>query len=356
MRSRTHLLAALLILVLGALVFARLTEPDAIVAGAAETTPAAYLDAALDIMQRNSIHRKTIDWPAFRKKAHERIAGAKTIQDVHAPLRAVLKDLGDGHSVLRAPPRPPTPTPSATTASHASAPVAPPKPREPWGEMKGDIAYIFMPTFSGGFSARDTAFADALQRIIAKLDDQGPRGWILDLRENGGGDMWPMMAGIGSLLGEGENGRFLTHGQTSTWWYRDGTAGYDTWSRAAITGKPHTLRVPAPAVAVLTSGKTASSGEAIVVAFKGRPSTRFFGQPTYGQSTANQGYPLSDRATIYLTTGTYVDRTGRVYGKSIAPDEVIAPAPNDSPGDPVLRAAIAWLETRTNASSGLRTD
>ena len=53
-------------------------------------------------------------------KAHERIAGAKTIQDVHAPLRAVLKDLGDGHSVLRAPPRPPTPTRGLRTVSAGS--------------------------------------------------------------------------------------------------------------------------------------------------------------------------------------------------------------------------------------------
>jgi carboxyl-terminal processing protease len=300
---------------------------------AAETTPAAYLDAALDIMELNSINREKINWQVFRQQAHERITGAKTIQDVHTQLRVTIKELGDGHSFMRPPPTAPT----GTSVDRAQW-----KPRAARGEMMGDIAYVFMPTVPGGTPQANTAFADGLQKILADLDVHNPIGWVLDLRENAGGSMWPMMAGIGPLLGEGENGRFLTHGQTNTWWYRAGVSGLDRKSNTKISTAPYQLKRPLPPVAVLTGPKTASSGEAIVVAFRGRPSTRFFGAATYGQSTSNQGYRLSDGTMIFLTIGIYVDRTGKAYGMPIEPDVTIL-TPADANGDPVLNAAIDWL-------------
>jgi hypothetical protein len=51
----------------------------------------------------------------------------------------------------------------------------------------------------------------------------------------------------------------------------------------------------------LTGPVTASSGEAIVVAFRGRPQTRSFGEPTDGVPTANDTFPLSDGALLVLT-------------------------------------------------------
>ena len=47
------------------------------------------------------------------------------------------------------------------------------------------------------------AYAEALQRAIRMADRPGLIGWIVDLRTDGGGNMWPMMAGLGPILGEG---------------------------------------------------------------------------------------------------------------------------------------------------------
>jgi serine/threonine protein phosphatase PrpC len=44
----------------------------------------------------------------------------------------------------------------------------------------------------------------------------------------------------------------------------------------------------------------ASSGEAVVISFRGRPNARSFGTPTYGASTAHQGFTLSDGGTLVL--------------------------------------------------------
>jgi hypothetical protein len=75
---------------------------------------------------------------------------------------------------------------------------------------------------------------------------------------------------------------------------------------------------------VLTSRLTGSSGEGVVMAFRGRPDSRSFGEPTAGVPTGNAGYPLSDRAELYLTEGIGVDRTGATYQARIQPDPPVA--------------------------------
>lgn len=62
---------------------------------------------------------------------------------------------------------------------------------------------------------------------------------------------------------------------------------------------PYRLRHDAPKVAVLIDNGTASSGEAVLIAFQRRPDTRTFGNATCGLSTANQEYMLSDGASLF---------------------------------------------------------
>ncbi len=100
-----------------------------------------------------------------------------------------------------------------------------------------------------------------------------------------------------------------------------------------------------PNVAVLIDGGTGSSGEAIAIAFRGRPHTRFFGEHTEGVSTVNETFALSDGASMWLTIGVGADRSGKQYLDGFAPDEVIhygdKIVPDDK--DPVLQAALKWL-------------
>ena len=105
---------------------------------------------------------------------------------------------------------------------------------------------------------------------------------------------------------------------------------------------PYTLKRPAPRVAVLSDNRIASSGEATLIAFLRRPNTRSFGQPTCGLSTANATYPLSDSATLTLTTSVMADRAKTPFGDSIPPDEVIRrsqPRPSSAPSTGCRRAA-----------------
>ena len=90
--------------------------------------------------------------------------------------------------------------------------------------------------------------------------------------------MWPMLAGVGPLLGNGLVGEFIDKaGQVSgRWFYEDGKALLDSKVAAQVEGSP-VVSTPTRPVAVLIDGATGSSGEAIAIAFQGRRETRFFG-------------------------------------------------------------------------------
>jgi C-terminal processing protease CtpA/Prc len=157
--------------------------------------------------------------------------------------------------------------------------------------------------------------------------------------------MYPMLAGLGPVLGEGIAGQFIDpDGHAVTWSYSAGQAFIDTEAVVGVHGSAYTLQAESPPVAVLMGSTTSSSGEAIAISFIGRPNTRSFGRPSAGFTTANAPFELSDGAVINLTTSLMADRTGRTYGARLRPDEVVAVGPSSVTTDEAVPlAAIDWL-------------
>jgi hypothetical protein len=286
----------------------------------------AYVDELIGVMQANSINRLAIDWTMFRRDVTAQAAGAQSIPDTYNAIRTALGLLGDGHSSYRTPAGMVIFVPNRScTPSAAGNPTVP-----------ATIGYVRVSSFSGS-GAEATAFASRVQGMIQTSDRDDLVGWIVDLRGNGGGNMWPMIAGVGPVLGEGLAGYFIDPlGVESLWEYRDGAAllGGVVQQRIDPT---YRLRREQPRVAVLTDNGIASSGEAVVIAFKRRAGTRSFGTPTCGLSTVNRGFPMSDGATLILTVSVMADRMRTRYGDSVQPDEIVT--------DPAQAAqrAIAWL-------------
>jgi carboxyl-terminal processing protease len=216
--------------------------------------------------------------------------------------------------------------------------------------LPGAIAYISVPSLPGNAVA--AYYNGIMEQIIADIDQTPPCGWVVDLQGNPGGYFWPMLAGIGPVLGEGQAGSFTPPGDSLMWsfWYGQALLGDQVMAEART---PYHLRGPDPPVAVLTDGRTGSAGEAIAVAFRGRPQTRSFGAATAGVPTRNVGVPLSDGAQLILTEGMDTDRTGRAYDGPIPPD-VAAPVSRILQGtdeDPVLQAGVAWLQQQPACAS-----
>jgi carboxyl-terminal processing protease len=288
----------------------------------------AYLEQLIGFMQARSINRLTIDWTVFRTRVFGQAAGAQTVADTYPAIRVALGLLGDGHSQFR------SSTGAVIVVSNRSCSAS--GTRTP--TLPGTVGYVKVGAF-GGSSAEAAAFASSVQRDIMSADRDDLIGWVVDVRGNIGGNMWPMVAGVGPVLGEGLIGYFVDPtGVEISWEYRDGASWQGTLLQQRVDN-PYRLRRDRPRVAVLSDNGIASSGEATVIAFRGRPDTRSFGTPTCGLSTANEIVTMSDGALLILTVSVMADRTRRTYGDSITPDEIVTDP------DQAVQRALAWLQT-----------
>ena len=289
----------------------------------------AYLDSIINIAQQSSINRLTIDWTAYRAEVFANAGNAQTISDLLPAIRTAITLLRDGHSSYASANGGPT---IFVSLRSCSAPAALAVATPP------DIGYVRVGAFSGT-TEQANAYARQIQDAIAAADRSDLIGWIVDLRSNGGGNMWPMVAGLGPILGDGPLGYFIgPTGVETLWEYRDGSSRAGG-SAITTVSPPYLLRRPQPRVAVLSDNRIASSGEATLIAFRQRPNTRSFGQPTCGLSTANATNPLSDGATLTITTAVMADRLKNRFGDSIPPDEVISDSAQ------TIQRAVEWLQT-----------
>ncbi len=290
--------------------------------------PSDYTKEILDIMQGNSINRSRINWTDVRAQVNQAAQGATTIPDLYPAIALALRLLDDHHSFYL--------SASGTFVNNPTLPQCSAAP-VPNAATPSDIGYVRVAGFSNSALGADVAFADEIQQQIRSRDRPGLAGWIVDVRGNTGGNMWPMIAGVGPVLGEGVAGYFVpVSGPSTPWGYRNGES-FSGPSQVVRASQPYTLIGGTAKVAVLTDIAVASSGEAVVVAFRARPNTRSFGTATCGLSTANQSFGLSDGATLYLTVSVMADRSLAPYGVPLVPDESVA-------GDAqVVSRAIAWL-------------
>jgi C-terminal processing protease CtpA/Prc len=188
--------------------------------------------------------------------------------------------------------------------------------------------------------------ADSLQALIAKLDTKGVSRWIIDLRKNSGGNCWPMLAGIGPLLGDGVCGYFVNGEERIPITYRNGAACQGKHVFCRVSKEAYRTQHEIKSIVVLTGRRTVSAGEIIALAFSGREQTYLLGEPTAGLTTANATYSLSDHSMLVLTVCKEADHTGKICEGSIFPDKIIRPAAVGPEEDPVKSAAIDWLQAR----------
>lgn len=311
-----------------------------------------YLLTALCYMERGYLHRDRVSWRTVRAAALQRIANAKSPHDTYPAIRQALSDIADGHSGLLEPHWRDHFT-QTTRASGSAAPHS----ISPSGRLTADnLAYVVVPWQVGrGWGSlyflndpNARAYARCLRTLLRDLDAQRPLGWVVDLRANAGGNIWPMLDGLGPLLGEGRISAIVMPQfgrRIDTWLVAGRASSGPPWlaGLGVIGPQGLLLRTASPPVAVLVGPRTASAGEAVAVAFRGRLNTYFVGLPTAGLATSTQSFSLPDGAELLLTIGTLADRIGRQYEGPIPPD---AHVPATEGQDEALIVASRWIRNR----------
>jgi carboxyl-terminal processing protease len=310
-----------------------------------------YIAHALDLVAEHGLYRDRVNWNEVRDLARRTAGTATRYADTHRLLYRVLKEAGGPHSYLKLPYQYPRPAASAADAADAAeasasvpaqaslAPRAKPEPALPDGELLDRVAVIRVPALSRdkGFARRYATEGNAAVRRLAAA---APRGWVVDLRDNTGGDMWPMLAAIGALLVPGVLGYFVEpDGRRQEWRYRR-RFSVRHQRHVELDGRPM-IRMPGPRrgrrqpLAVLTSDRTASAGEAVLVAVRSQRAVRSFGAPTAGLTSANKVFTLSDGTRLVITHAFYGDAAGQLVDGPVIPDQA---------ADDAMAAARAWIE------------
>jgi carboxyl-terminal processing protease len=287
------------------------------------------LNEIVTTMEKNWVDRHGFDWATLRKEVLAEGEHARSTDEAEPAIRLALSKLGDGTSnyvrfgrFIRVPLRECV-SPDVQSVSRSD-----------------DIGYVKIGSFNFAVGAQSREFAQAIQDSIRVQDNDHIKGWIVDLRHNSGGNMWPMIAGAGPLIGEGTSGYFVYPDfDPRSWEYRNGTA-YIGSSALQTVDAPYRMRQARPRVAVLIDDNTSNSAEAVVIAFKGRSDTRFFGTQTCGMTTSNATFNVFQGGQLNLAVARFADRDSQPYRGPIQPDEVIT-----DPGA-VAPRAMEWIRSQ----------
>ena len=208
-----------------------------------------YIASVVDLMAAHSVYRRTTDWNAFRQSVLNKAGAAQTIPDTYPAIEFALELLGDPKAWLLKPDGTYLPgLPRPVCSSDASA--------VPDLTVYTNVRRIPLAACNG---CDATQYADGVRDLIARSDSSGVSGWIVDLRGNNGGNIWPMIAGIGPILGNGTAGAFVDpYDQKAIIAYQDGVAlaaGVAQWTLtnpyqvSTIRRRSLSLPTPRPQVA-----------------------------------------------------------------------------------------------------------
>jgi carboxyl-terminal processing protease len=172
---------------------------------------------------------------------------------------------------------------------------------------EGDIGYIKIPAFNEHTdSGLRTAVAALKKEIGPKL-----KGYIVDLRDDGGGLLDQAVAVCDDFLDGGEI--VSIRGRT-----KDETQRFDAQPGDIADGKP---------VILLVNGGSASASEIVAGALQDHRRARVEGTLTFGKGSVQTVIPLDEgrAGALHLTTARYYTPSGRsIQTTGIVPDVLVA--------------------------------
>lgn len=318
-----------------------------------QTTINSLLDSVINRARETSMYTQTINWDSLQKQIYRKAESAQTIKDLAPAFEVLLNGLRDHHGRILDASNYST-IAYFTDYKNQRYKDTRPKDMETWKVVNdtslkfehtvihGNIGYLKIVGIGPTVDIQKES--EKIRNTVITLSQQKIDKWIIDLRYNGGGNMYPMVSGIAPLIGDGIVGKLVSaNNQTLfSWTIKNGNFMYDVPDVISLPNKP-TFKTPQK-IAVLTSRWTASSGEIVATTLKGRPNTKFFGEATAGYAT-NVGWEIiDDKIIVAISTGIFADRKGVVYNKNIPVDvEIPFEVVNEIDKDNCVTESVKWL-------------
>ena len=307
-----------------------------------------FVDEALSLIESRGLHAEAIDWGERKAAFGAAARGGKSMEELLAMFQALFDEMKDNHSFFY--------YDDQKFASNVGQldPESVPKPLIDAldagegvvrGELVDGVGYLRIPQDN---SPDDAAImqrsAEMIQAAIAEVAREQPVGWIIDLRLNTGGTMYPMILGLEPFLADGV---FASNqkrsGEVVAWSLRE-HAIFEGERSLARLSKPFSEDLSQARVVVLTSGITGSSGEITALAFLNRANTHFVGETSAGFMTVNEMYELPKDVILLLAEGREMDSEGKLVER-IEPETVLVEGDNFASlsEDTKVARAIEWI-------------
>ena len=208
------------------------------------------------------------------------------------------------------------------------------------GHLEGSTGVLTLLRFAPGV-------ADELAAALSDLLESGATSFVLDLRDNPGGELFEA-ARVASLFMEG--------GTVAVATTREGEERLEVTPGLFVTDAPLT---------VLVSENTASAAEILAGGLQDHQRALVVGELTHGKGSSQTIRTLSFGGAISYTTAAYATPDGHeIQGQGIAPDLLVAPfgsvegrlaagIEGDAQLVTAVEAARAWEQGGTIAIEGL---
>lgn len=270
-----------------------------------------YVRDAIQHMDRKGIYAEGEEWEAARKEALSQ--DPETLEEAQEIINKAAKIAGGKHSYLM-------PADKAQAREKRSNEEVSPNVT-----MREDgICMIQLPAFAGDDE-------NCLRYALTVLDSipDTMKGVCIDLRGNHGGNMYPMIAAVHRFLPDDIFLKFKMRRRFQS------VMPINKEFVAKVVGIDIEPRIDCP-VAILTDEATASSGEAVLLSFRGLDNARVFGSPTAGYASANESIIFYNGSILALTISCNIARTGEVFCE----DPIVPDVETDSPEED----AMFWLK------------
>lgn len=308
----------------------------------------AHIDSSLSILKEYSLYGNTVKWPEIEARVYDKARSAATKAQTFEALTIAFDALGDRHAAYyQYDDQYKLPDPGLLARYTDSIKAAWSRGPQIIHRMIGEMAYLNVPFMGVSRQADIDNLANRLYDAVAELQAKNPRGWIIDLRLNGGGNIRPMLAGLAPFFKDGIVSYYIDRDGKATdkAAFRNGDFTIDGIVQATIKNK-----IPAfkpVKVAVLIGPGTASSGEGVAVVFSQRKKSRLFGEPSAGLANATNGFVFNGEQSYYLISAAYIGtKKKKPVPESVKPDVTIKgnDAFSDPASDTVVQAAVEWLK------------
>ena len=195
-------------------------------------------------------------------------------------------------------------------------------------EVKNGVLILKINETKFSYDTEDSAkeiknYIEDIQNII--YDNQNLSGYIIDLSDNFGGNMYPMLLGLSPLIADGNILEFIDKYENSVGIVKleNGKILNCIENGENIVNMSSDLyrgKVNKP-VAVLISERTSSSAEMTLLALKTNSRVQVFGKPSAGYNTANYSFNIGKNIGVVLSSGKVKSKDGIVYeNEPIKPD------------------------------------